>query len=227
MKACPFPPGLLLMRPGQRSESGDESTELEGSPGFASGSEPLVGVLTAPDSDEIHMAGANVHVAQAGDTRGMAASACVSRTSDTWLVGSTSDVGTSNQLVITNPAQTAVTVELSAYGSAGELDLGSNATIAVDAASTERVDLDGVIPGDSRIGLHATTDAGTVGISLQQNSLDGATPAGVSYVTGSVPGTNLTIPGVAVADDSASSLRLVQPRRGGGHRFHLADWRRW
>ena len=196
---------------GATIESGDESTELEGSPGFASGSEPLVGVLTAPDSDEIHMAGANVHVAQAGDTRGMAASACVSRTSDTWLVGSTSDVGTSNQLVITNPAQTAVTVELSAYGSAGELDLGSNATIAVDAASTERVDLDGVIPGDSRIGLHATTDAGTVGISLQQNSLDGATPAGVSYVTGSVPGTNLTIPGVAVADDSASSLRLVNP----------------
>lgn len=189
-------------------ENGEESAELEGSPAIASNSDPLVGVLSAPDSDEIHMAGANVHVAQAGDTRGMAANPCLSPTSDTWLVGSTSDVGTSNQLVITNPGQTVVTVNLVAFGSAGPLDLGSNAAIAVDAVTTERVDLDGVIPGDSRIALHATTDAGTVGISLQQNSLDGATPAGVSYVTGSATDTDLTIPG---ADDSASSLRLVNP----------------
>ena len=196
---------------GATVQNGDEATELEGSPAFANSSEPLVGTLSAPDSDDIHMAGVNVHVAQAGDTRGMAASPCVSRTSDTWLVGSTSDVGTSNQLVITNPGETPVTVKLDAFGSAGPLDLGSNALTAVDAASTSRVDLDGVIPADSRIALHATTDAGTVGIALQQNSLDGATPAGVSYITGSSAGTKLTVPGVTVTDGSAASVRLVNP----------------
>lgn len=195
--------------------SGDDSLELKGSPSYASSDKPMEGTLTSDEvADSVQMAGANVHVAKAGDTRGMATNPCTTRSSDRWLVGSTADVGTSNQLILSNPGETAVTVNMEAFGSAGELDLGANSSVAVDAGSTERVDLDGVIPSDPRIALHVSTAAGSVGMSLQQNSLDGATPQGVSFINGSPAGKDLTIPGVTVSDGDGASvpkLRLVNP----------------
>ena len=195
--------------------NGKQTTGLEGSPSFMTASSELVGTLSSVAAiHNVHMAGANIHIAQAGDTRGMASNPCVSLSSDAWLVGSTTDVGTANQLVVTNPGQTAVTVNLEAFGSVGPLDLGSHASLAVDAASTQRFDLDGVIPGDSRIALHATTSSGAVGISLQQNSLDGATPAGVGFITGAAANDELTIPGVTISSEEsavAPTLRLVNP----------------
>ncbi|MGO1590574.1 MAG: DUF5719 family protein [Ancrocorticia sp.] len=221
---------------GAELTSGDDTTPLDGSPSYWNESSELTGTLSAEDgsateptedgaeetsedatedgADGVHMAASTVHIAMAGDTRGMAASPCVRSSADTWLVGSTSDVGTSNQLVITNPGQTSVTVNLEAFGSVGRLDLGSNATVAVPPASTERVDLDGVIPGDSRIALHATTASGAVGVSLQQNTLDGATPGGVSFITGSATAESLVIPGVGLSAGGGTPspvLRIVNP----------------
>ncbi|MFT3944852.1 MAG: DUF5719 family protein [Ancrocorticia sp.] len=156
-------------------------------------------------------AGANIYSARAGDTRGLAIGPCVSSAVDFWFVGSASGVGISNQLLLFNPGQTSVGVQLTAYGSRGPLSLGTMSSVAVAADSMERVDLDGLIPSDSRIALHVSTESGAIAALMQSNEIDGAKPRGVSIMSGSSKGRELLIPAITVPQDTAAtpSVRIV------------------
>lgn len=156
-------------------------------------------------------AGANIYSAKAGDTRGLAIGPCLSSAVDFWFVGAASGIGTSNQLLLFNPGHTPVTVSLSAYGSTGPLSLGTASSVAIAADSMARVDLDGLIPTDSRIALHASTDSGEIAALLQTNEIEGVKPRGVSFISGSSKGRELLIPAIAIPEDPATipSVRLV------------------
>ncbi|MFT0846448.1 DUF5719 family protein [Actinomycetaceae bacterium L2_0104] len=190
-----------------------ESLEREGDISFLRREGSLEGTLQPQNvpADSTHLAGASIHVADEGDTRGSATNPCTVRSVDQWIVGSASAVGTTNQLVLSNPGHTPVTVRIEAFGSAGPLDMGSAGTVVVAATSTQRVDLDGLIPADPRIALHITTDSGAVAASLQVNELDGVKPQGVSFVTGASAGTDLVIPAVSIpeGEEAIPSVRLV------------------
>ena len=198
---------------GQLSEDeGTESLDHVGELGFLEREGNLVGTLRSGESqsDAPSLAGVSVHVASAGDTRGVASNPCVGGAVDQWFVGSASAVGATNQLILSNPGHTSVVVRIEAFGSAGPLAMGSAGTVVVAAGSIERVDLDGVVPSDPRIALHVTTDAGMVAATLQVNELDGVKPQGVSFMTGSNAGNELVIPAVPIGDDGATpSVRLV------------------
>lgn len=177
----------------------------------------LLGTLSSQDAGEesAPLAGASVHTADGGDTRGLASNPCVAPSVDQWFVGSASAVGVTNQLILSNPGHTSVVVRIAAHGSAGPLSMGPSGTVVVAPSTTERIDLDGVIPSDSRIALHVTTDSGTVAATMQINELKGVKPQGVSFISGGSSGTSVTIPGILISDDDAiPSVRLVNTEEG-------------
>ena len=181
--------------------------------GFYSSGQGLAGVVRSETvtSGSLELAGATVHTASAGDLRGVAANPCRRARSDQWIVGSRSQVGVSNQLILTNPGSNPVTVKVEALTAAGKAELGGTGTVVVDSGQSKRVSIDGALRDQPRFALHVTTESGSVAASLQQTSLDGYTPAGVSFVTSSVAARNVTVPGVRIDGGGSAALRIANP----------------
>lgn len=164
--------------------------------------------LFAAEDNSTALAGLNFHRAQAGDMRGIAGVACVSGQADAYLVGSEMSVGTSSELVLVNLSPTPATVHLDALGSAGSLKASSIENIVVDAQSVKRVTLDGAIEGDKRLALHISAPTGAVAAFVQETALEGAKPAGVTWISPSSSASRLVIPAVSIPFDSVDFPRV-------------------
>src|SRR5690606_21698813 len=68
-----------------------------------------------------------------GDLRGLAAAPCQTPTTEQWLLGGSTELGSSARLVLQNPNRTAATVEVEVWGPAGRLELAGPATFSVPA----------------------------------------------------------------------------------------------
>lgn len=166
-----------------------------------------LGVFSA-DKDSASLAGLNFHRAEAGDMRGLAGAACVSGQIDTYLVGSEISVGTSNELVLVNLSFAPATVNIEALGSAGLLDASSIEKVVVDAQAVKRISLDGAVDGDKRLALHITSSGGAVAAFVQETVLEGAKPAGVTWISPSPAAAHLVIPAVSIPLDSVDFPRV-------------------
>ncbi|MBR6459232.1 MAG: hypothetical protein IKS49_03605 [Actinomycetaceae bacterium] len=165
------------------------------------------GVFSA-DKDSTSLGGLNFHRAEAGDMRGLAGAACLGGHIDSYLVGSEISVGTSNELVLVNLSFAPATVTLEALGSAGLLEASSIENIVVDAQSVKRVSLDGAIDGDNRLALHISSSGGAVAAFVQETVLEGAKPAGVTWISPSPAAAHLVIPAISIPLDSVDFPRV-------------------
>ncbi|MDO4888440.1 MAG: DUF5719 family protein [Actinomycetaceae bacterium] len=194
--------------------SGGRDVPRVGDLGFLSEEAGLAGVVETGtvDPGSLELAGGTVHTAAGGDLRGLATNPCLRASLDQWLVGSRAQVGVSNQLILTNPGPNPSAVEVEALTATGLAPLGTAATTVVDAGETKRISLDGSLQDEQRFALHITADSGGVAASMQQTSLDGYTPNGVTFVTPTVASEELTIPGVKIDDaDGSATLRIANP----------------
>lgn len=166
---------------------------------------------TSVESGGAELAASSTHVAQSGDLQGIAVNACGRASMDQWLVGSSGKIGTSTMVVLTNPGKTPVAVNLEALGDVGAIPLGGSSTAVVGSGETKRIVLDGSLAERERIAVHVVTRSGGVYASLQTTSLDGYTPAGVSFVAPTHEGTDLMIPGSTIIKDSGGVLRIANP----------------
>ncbi|MFY9262237.1 MAG: hypothetical protein GX483_01325 [Actinomycetaceae bacterium] len=155
---------------------------------------------------ETRIAGSSTANIGAGDLRGHATNPCQWATNSMWLVGSNSELGSYNRLIISNPTLTTITVKMTGYSSLGLLDLGTQAQISLAAQSHTVINLDGVLDIDPRVALHLSTDSGAFAASLQSNHLDGYTPAGFTFVTNSLMSREITIPGVVIAANDTEAF---------------------
>lgn len=180
-------------------------------------------VLSGDQLSDTIVSGASIHRAQAGDLRGLAINPCVWSDSSVWLVGSSGEVGTSNRLLLANPGLTPVTIQIEAFSSLGRMDLGSSGNVVLAPGAQDEIILDGIVDPDARLAMRLTADSGRFGATLQTTSLDGYTPAGVTFVSPSESGREVTVPGVVIggieatgdtvrADPNQSArLRVVNP----------------
>lgn len=175
---------------------------------LAIASAPKVSGIFAADEDSTSLGGLNFHRAEAGDMRGLAGAACMGGHIDSYLVGSEISVGTSNELVFVNLSFAPATVTLKALGSAGLLEASSIENIVVDAQSVKRVSLDGAIDGDNRLALHISSSGGAVAAFVQETVLEGAKPAGVTWISPSPAAAHLVIPAVSIPLDSVDFPRV-------------------
>lgn len=172
-------------------------------------------VLTAePTGEQAALAGgATLARTDAGDGRGLVATACLPATSAAWLVGGSTAVGASAVLTLTNVGPTAATVDVSAWGSTGPVDAPGG--IVVAPHSRERVLLEGALGVDPRLAVRVSASGGSVAAAVQSHAMDGIVPAGIDTVApAAAPARQLTVPAVRLTGtdtDGESAVRVVNP----------------
>ncbi|MFC5281338.1 DUF5719 family protein [Arcanobacterium canis] len=165
------------------------------------------------DTNALHdavVAGSSSHEAAAGDLRSLAVSPCMWATSDMYLVGGSGGVGSANRLVLSNPSPTAVAIDIQGYSARGPIRLGGASQVVLAPGGYQEIWLDGLIEAKKEVALHLSTKSGKFGAVIQTSALEGAKPAGVSFVSASSFGRNLVIPGLSVPAQGDSLL----PDRG-------------
>jgi hypothetical protein len=198
---------------------------LGGTPVVLDGGTGAVGSPAAPvvlradpvAGEPARVAGATSSLVTDGDLRGLAAASCARPASDVWLVGGSTEIASTADLVLVNPGATPADVTVTAWGPSGELDLANGASVLVAPGAERTVVLPGVAAEQRRLVVHVSAAGGQVSAYLQDSLLDGFTPRGTDLVTaGSAPaGTQLvpgiTVPGTDVAAADAGVLRVLAP----------------
>ncbi|HWS58213.1 MAG TPA: DUF5719 family protein, partial [Actinotalea sp.] len=177
------------------------------------------GVLQAEpvDGATALAAGATLARTDAGDLRGLVGATCQEAAASAWIVGGSTQLGSSARLVLDNAGATPATVTLTAWGAAGPLDPGQAGTVLVPAGSERAVLLESFAAEQARVALHLTVAGGQVAAWLQDSALRGFTPAGVDLgVPAAEPATTVVVPGVvleesAIGDADPTVLRVLNP----------------
>ncbi|MDM8084708.1 DUF5719 family protein [Cellulomonas cellasea] len=175
----------------------------------------------AQDGSPAWLAGATSARVSAGDLRGLAAAGCQAPASDLWLVGGSTEIGSSAFLVIENPGATTTDVAVELWGPAGQIDLAGSARYLVAPGAQRVVVLSGVAAEQRRLVAHLTTTGGAVSAYLQDSRLRGFTAAGTDLVVpGAPPAARQVVAGVLVEESSVDDvnqpvLRLLAPGADG------------
>jgi hypothetical protein len=168
-------------------------------------------LVTAPASTEnaASIAGAQYQSVDRDDYRGLAAAACASPSSDTWLVGGSTAVGRTTLLTLANPGAVESTVSIDMFSEQGAVEASGLSGIIVPASSQRVVSLAGFGPGLASIALHVTSRGGPVAASLQQAIVRGIEASGVDVIGAtSAPNTHSIIPGVVILESEEVAGRL-------------------
>lgn len=172
-------------------------------------------------SEPARVAGATSSVVTDGDLRGLSAASCARPSADVWLVGGSTELESTADLVVVNPGATAADITVEAWGPSGAVDLANGASLLVAPGEQRVLSLPGVAAEQRRIAVRVSAAGGQVSAYLQDSLLDGFTPRGTDLVTAGVgPATTQVVPGVTVvATDvdapDAGALRLLAPGADG------------
>lgn len=147
-----------------------------------------------------------------GDLRGLAAASCQPPAATTWLVGGSTELGSSARLVLQNPGATPATVSLRMWGARGPVELVGAPDYLVPPGAEETVLLEGLAAEQGQVVVEVSATGGLVAAYLQDSRTDGLTPTGVDLVVGGAgPATELMVPAISVTDDDpeAAALRVL------------------
>ncbi|WP_454049406.1 DUF5719 family protein [Cellulomonas sp. Marseille-Q8402] len=204
-------------------------TVLGGGPTALDDGTGLVRSPTAPtilradpvDGEPARVAGVTSSLVTDGDLRGLSAASCARPSSDVWLVGGSTELESTADLVVVNPGATAADVTVEAWGPTGEVDLANGASFLVAPGEQRVLALPGVAAEQRRLAVRVSAAGGQVSAYLQDALLDGFTPRGADLVTAGVgPATTQVVPGLTVTATEvdapdAGALRLLAPGEDG------------
>ncbi|BDZ42852.1 hypothetical protein GCM10025865_21510 [Paraoerskovia sediminicola] len=171
-----------------------------------------------PDADAgVRSTAAVRSITTSGDLRGLAAASCSAPSISQWLVGGSTELGSSSRLVLQNAGTTPANVRMTVYGPAGVATvIGSDRFVVPPGDQVETLVESGA-PEQKRLVVHLESEGGLVSGSIQHSTVSGIVAHGVDLVgPGAAPSTRLAVPGVlstgeAVGDDDAPVLRLLAP----------------
>ena len=172
-------------------------------------------------------AAASASLITAGDLRGLAAASCQAPAADQWLVGGSTVLGNSAQLVVANPGATAAQVSVQAFGPSGPVELAGAGQFLVAPGAERALLLEGVAAEQRNIVVNVSAAGGLITAHVQDSRLNGFTPAGVDLVSaGTPPATRqvvggLVVPSSAIGDPNTAALRLLAPKAGTTARISL------
>ncbi|WP_456826075.1 DUF5719 family protein [Cellulomonas sp. P5_E12] len=173
-------------------------------------------VRAEPADAPARVAAASAGLVTAGDLRGLAAASCQQAVASAWLLGGSTDLSSTAQLVLDNAGSTPAEVTVAIWGPSGPVDLTGERYLVAPGAERVVV-LGGIAAEQRRLAVHVSASGGRVGVHVQDSAIDGFTPAGTDLVVpGAAPARRQVVPGVAVVastvdDPTAPSLRLLAP----------------
>jgi len=210
-------------------DAAGDATPVERAPGgdvgVADVEDPSTGAVLAvrPGDGEPPRVAASVgSVTTDGDLRGLAAASCSRPGISQWLVGGSTQIGSSAQLVLQNPGLTPAVVQVGVWGQGGQAVLSGGGQQLVGPGEEVVTLVEAAAPEQRRLVVHVAASGGLVTAYLQHSTLDGLVPLGVDYVVpGAEPAQDLALAGVASAgeavdDPHAPRLRLLAPGDAAG-----------
>ncbi len=148
------------------------------------------------------------HVVRTGSqTSGTAVAACAPSADSWWFTGIDTNVGSTAQLVLSNPSPAVAVVDLVFYGPKGLVKTAGARGIPVAPQSRTSLDLARYAPGLDAVTLEVRATRGRVAAAVGVSRLVGATPGGYEWLAASQSpsGDVLVNPG----DSGAGDQRLV------------------
>lgn len=129
-----------------------------------------------------------------GEGGQLSAANCTAAIGKGWLVGLRSDDEHASRIVLTNPDQAQVSVNLTVYGADGFQAAPGGRNLIIEKQSTREVPLAGLVAGDSPLAVEVDAGRGRVTMSAQQEVRKDAQPAGEDgFVVGAEPATEQVI----------------------------------
>ncbi|MET4059000.1 hypothetical protein ABIB35_000529 [Arthrobacter sp. UYP6] len=117
-----------------------------------------------------------------GDLAGLAAANCQAPGNDMWIIGARTTVGATAVLRLTNPSESAATVDLELYGSKGRVEGTGTRGILVPPGETKAIVLAGLAANEPGLAVRVRSSGGPVTAMVQQSILRGLTPGGVELI---------------------------------------------
>ncbi|HEX5331029.1 MAG TPA: DUF5719 family protein [Cellulomonas sp.] len=189
----------------------------QASAGIAGPSAPVVVQADPVGSDPARAAGVTSALVTAGDLRGLTASSCQRPGTDLWLVGGSTEISSSADLVIDNAGSTSSDVTVEVWGPSGKVELAGGEHVLVAPGSEQVVGLPGIAAEQRRLVVHLAAAGGNIAAHVQDSMLRGFTPAGTDLVVpGAAPATRQVVSGIVVGastvdDADAAVLRVLVP----------------
>jgi hypothetical protein len=148
-----------------------------------------------------------------GDHRSLGIVACGRPSADAWLVAGGGAAGRQERLVLTNPGENPVTVDLTLHGAKGAVESPNGRGVVVPSRGRTTVLLDSISGAEASPAVHVVAHGGLVHAVLNDHWLDGSIAAGSDdAVATAAPSRDQVIPVVSL--DGAAALRVAVPGDG-------------
>lgn len=202
-----------LDAPALIGEVGDETSHTEPRVEQESGAAPLVARYQPQGREAPSVAGVTLGYAEEGDLRGLVAGGCAAPSANLWLPGGNTEVGSSTQLVLTNPGETAAQVRVQGWTGTGPM---AGEVVELVEPGASKVVLTETMERAERVAFQVSAEGGQVSAYLTTSSLEGIVPAGVSFVTpAAAPGAEMFVGPLRLEEfddeDWQTQLRILNP----------------
>ncbi|PTL73362.1 hypothetical protein C1I63_11205 [Rathayibacter caricis DSM 15933] len=180
------------------------STALD-EPDLAAPGSGVTGLLVPAESDPVP-GGATTQSIANETVSGLSALGCAEPSADSWIVGGSTDIGSTSVLVLANASEVAATVDLALYGENGPLEATGASGIVVPAGTVRALPLAGLAPDVVQPVVRMTARGGEIAASLQSTAISGLTPVGIETTAPSAsPSTLTVISGYRIASPPAET----------------------
>ena len=148
-----------------------------------------------------------------GDHRSLGMAACGQPSAEAWLAAGGGAAGRQERLVLTNPGDNPVTVDLTLHGARGPVVSPNGKGVVVPSRGRTTVLLDSISGTEPSPVVHVVAQGGVVHAVLNDHWLDGTIAAGSDDVVATAaPSRDQVIPAVAVGKGGV--LRIAVPGDG-------------
>ena len=149
-----------------------------------------------------------------GDHRSLGMAACGQPSAEAWLAAGGGAAGRQERLVLTNPGDNSVTVDLTLHGARGPVVSPNGKGVVVPSRGRTTVLLDSISGTEPSPVVHVVAQGGVVHATLNDHWLDGSIAAGSDDVVATAaPSRDQVIPAVAVGA-KGGVLRIAVPGDG-------------
>jgi hypothetical protein len=148
-----------------------------------------------------------------GDNRSLGMTPCGQPSADAWLLAGAGAAGRQERLVLTNPGENPVTVDLTLHGAKGAVESPVGKGVVVPSRGRTVVLLDSISGAEASPVVHVVAQGGVVHAVLNDRWLDGSVAAGSDdAVAAAAPSREQVVPAVAI--NGSASLRVAVPGDG-------------
>lgn len=128
---------------------------------------------------------------------GLQSTSCMTPAADLWFLGASSDIGRQSGLVLVNPDNTSVQVDVDVFNSDGPVDSTRTHGIVIPSHSATALSMSSLAPASKVLAVHVAARAGRIAASMTDTALNGLIPMGTDWLpVAAPPGTTIYVPGV-------------------------------